>query len=423
MTYSNQLAIGLTTVIFIGAALSPVLKAENGGEETGQMPFVTPAQDSRAEVETIMLRFAEYKIKQMDELAARLNIQIPDEFKRIGQSILENTSWDNVADQYGKLRFRSGQYTDGKCDPTISTALWSGPILELYGAYEQAKNWEPDILKLYADLILKDLPAGSIFMGGTDAGRFVPTMFRYGYGSPDVYIITQNALADNNYEEYIRTIYGQTIKLPTPQDINRVFQSYVEDIRAGRIPKNANVTVDKEGKASVQGVQGVMEINGIISKAIFDMNKAKHAFYVEESYVIAWMYPYLVQHGIIMQLMPDKVTLTDEIISNDTRYWEALCQELVSRADFGKDVMAKKAFSKMRCAQAGIYAFHRRYDLAEAAFKQALDLCSVSPEANFRLADCYLKQGKKKEAREVMAHYLSLEPGNAKAEEFLKQTN
>jgi len=241
-------------------------------------------------------------------------------------------------------------------------------------------------------------------------------MFRYGQGSPDIYIITQNALADNSYTDYIRAIYGQAIKLPTTQDVNRAFQSY-----AGRIPQNAGVTVDKSGKVSVQGVQGVMEINGIIAKSIFEMNKDKHDFYVEESYVIDWMYPYLAPCGVIMRLMPDKIKLTDDMIASDTHYWESLCRELLGRSDFAQDVMAQKAFSKLRCAQAGIYAFHSRYDLAEAAFKQALELYIVSPETNFRLADLYLKQGKAEQAREVMALYHSKEPGDKKAGDFIKK--
>ena len=56
---------------------------------------------------------------------------------------------------------------------------------------------------------------------------------------------------------------------------------------------------------SVHGVGGVMKINGILCRWIFDKNKDKHAFYVEESYVIPWMYPYLEPYGIIMKINHD----------------------------------------------------------------------------------------------------------------------
>lgn len=423
MTHINRLVTGLAAVVFIGIAVLSSVKAENGDGIASNAASVASSESSRQEVEAVMLRFTEYKIKQMDDLAAKLNLQIPDEFQRMNKSIQENASWGDVAEQYKNLKFRSGQYPKGKLDPTIRTPLWGGPVLELFGAYEQVKTWEPALLKLYADLILTNLPAGSIYMGGTDAGRFVPTMFRYGQGSPDVYIITQNALCDNTYADYIRAVYGQAIKIPTSNEVQNVFKVYFDKVKSGELPKIADVGITTNGQCFIRGVAGLMQVNGMLARQIYDANKQERPVFIEESYTIDWMYPYLAPYGVIMRLMPDKVTLTDDMIANDTRYWESLCRELISRSDFAKDVMAQKAFAKMRCAQAGIYAFHHRYDLAESAFKQALELYVLSPETNFRLADFYLQQGKAEQAREVMARYHSKEPGDEKAGEFIKKIN
>ena len=49
-------------------------------------------------------------------------------------------------------------------------------------------------------------------------------------------------------------------------------------------------------------VTGVMAINGILCRMLFDHNKDSHDFYVQESYVIDWMYPYLEPHGLILKL-------------------------------------------------------------------------------------------------------------------------
>jgi hypothetical protein len=94
---------------------------------------------------------------------------------------------------------------------------------------------------------------------------------------------------------------GDAIWIPSQQDSNFAFQQYVEDVRAGRIAAGADVSFEG-GRVSVQGVQGVMTINGILAKMIFEANRAKHDFYVEESYVIPWMYPYLTPHGLIMKI-------------------------------------------------------------------------------------------------------------------------
>lgn len=270
-----------------------------------------------------------------------------------------------------------------------------------------------------------EMGTNAVFYGGTDPGRFVPTYMIYSAKvRPDVFLITQNALADNTYMNVMRDLYGDQIWIPTPQDTNRAFQSYVEDVRAGRIPANAAVTVDKSGKVSVQGVQGVMEINGIISKAIFEANKHRHPFYVEESYVIAWMYPYLEPHGLIMKINPEPLpALTPEMIKNDMDFWNWYANRLLNDRKFLRDVTARKSFSKLRCAIAGLYAYRRLLNEAEAAFRQAIELYPGSPEANFRLADLYMQHGRFADARQVMEKNLAQDPRNDRIIGFIGQIN
>ncbi len=173
---------------------------------------------------------------------------------------------------------------------------------------------------------------------------------------------------------------------PLPQDVNSALQSYVQDVQAGRIPPSASIIIDPSGKVSVQGVQGVMEINGIISKMIFEYNKWRHAFYVEESYVIAWMYPYMEPHGLILKINNEPLPgLTPEMVKNDLDFWDWYARRLLKSEKFQRDVTARKSFSKLRCAIAGLYAWRRMFDEAEIAFRQAVDLCPLSPEANFRM--------------------------------------
>ncbi|MDD5483115.1 MAG: DUF2723 domain-containing protein [Kiritimatiellae bacterium] len=268
-----------------------------------------------------------------------------------------------------------------------------------------------------------EMGTNAIFFGGTDPGRFVPTYMIYSARvRSDVFLITQNALADNTYMNVMRDLYGDQIWIPTPQDTNRAFQSYVEDVRAGRIPANAAVSIDKNGKVSVQGVQGVMEINGIISKAIFEANKSKHPFYVEESYVIMWMYPYLEPHGLIMKINPEPLpALTPEMIKNDMDFWNWYANRLLSDKKFERDTVARKSFSKLRCAIAGLYAYRRLFNEAEAAFRQAVNLFPGSPEANFRLADLYLQNNRFADALSVMEKNLEWDPRNDRIVGFINQ--
>lgn len=302
----------------------------------------------------------------------------------------------------------------------------------------------------------------AVLYGGTDPGRFVPTYMIFcesrvppkdrfrdkSFDRSDVYIITQNALADNTYMSYIRDHYDFTrpkndrplqrllgrdhtypvapIYIPSPQDTNLAFQQYVNDVQSGRIPPSAAVSVDSSGKVSVQGVQGVMEINGILAKWIFERNKAKHAFYVEESYVIAWMYPYLRPAGIIMKIENSPLPSPQEapavwtnIVACDRAYWDKLSAEFLARPDYCRNNDAKKSFSKLRAAIAGLYAFRGLLSEAEYAFRQSLQLCPESPEACFRLADLFMQQRRYADARAVMEDYLPLDPYNGGVIGFL----
>ena len=265
------------------------------------------------------------------------------------------------------------------------------------------------------------MDTNAVFFGGTDPGRFVPTYMIYSaHYREDVYLITQNALADNTYMNVMRDLYGDRIWIPSQQDSNFAFQKYVQDVQSGRIPAGADVSFEG-GRVSVQGVQGVMMINGILARMIFEANKKDHPFYVEESYVIPWMYPYLEPHGLIMKINSEPINITPEIVKNDTDFWDWYTKRLTANPKFHRDVVARKTFSKLRSAIAGLYAARRMFTEAEHAFRQAIDLYPLSPEANFRLADIFMQQFRFADARSLIEEFLVEDPDNDKVEEFLNQ--
>ncbi|MBI3985664.1 MAG: DUF2723 domain-containing protein [Lentisphaerae bacterium] len=267
------------------------------------------------------------------------------------------------------------------------------------------------------------METNAIYLGGTDPARFVNTYMTFSAKvRPDVFILTQNALADNTYLNSLRDLYGDRIWIPSGQDSNWAFKTYLDDVKAGRIPMSAAINVDANGRVSVQGVQGVMEINGVIVRKLFETNKKKHSFYVEESYVVNWMYPYLEPHGLIMKLNREPLSkLTPEMVKNDKDFWRWYAERLMADPGFARDTLAQKTFSKLRCAIAGVYVFRRMFKEAELAYKQAVALCPSSPEANFRLTDLYLQHGRFDEARKVMRGNHRLDPRNKNIESFLTQ--
>ncbi|MGQ9661205.1 MAG: protein O-mannosyl-transferase family [Kiritimatiellia bacterium] len=299
---------------------------------------------------------------------------------------------------------------------------WQFGNYQLRGAEAINEELSPDEEPLPNPAYPRAMGQNAIFFGGTDPGRFVPTYMIYGARvREDVYLITQNALADNTYMSVMRDLYGDRIWIPAQPDSARAFQRYVEEVKAGIRPQNAELKIEN-GRVQVSGALGVMEINGILAQMIFENNNYRHDFYVEESYVIRWMYPYLEPHGLIMKINREKIRLTPEMVRRDMDFWDWYCRRLLSDYKFRRDVVARKSFSKLRSAIAGLYAnTPGRIQEAENAFHHSRLLYPLSPEANFRLVqEVYMRQERIRESREVMTEFGKLDPLNSKVPEFLQ---
>ncbi|MBI5687573.1 MAG: DUF2723 domain-containing protein [Verrucomicrobia bacterium] len=300
---------------------------------------------------------------------------------------------------------------------------------------------------------------GAILYGGTDPGRFVPTYTIFcPRVHPDVYIITQNALAENTYLRYLRyqyspvrkkegftwlekalgrdTIYPkEDIYISTDEDSAAAIRAYVEELQHRPALPGESVQI-VGGRVNIQGVQAVTALNGLVSKQIFDKERDKHTFYVEESFVIQWMYNYLEPYGIIMKINRDMLPkITPDKVAHNRKYWTEYIQKyLVNDPRFRRDDDAQRAFSKLRTAHAGLYAWRvtmappeqRQPELApeaDFAFRQALELCPFNVEATFRFAEFLTRTERYDEALKLVDSYKKYDPHNIQVGVVLNQIN
>lgn len=246
----------------------------------------------------------------------------------------------------------------------------------------------------------------SIFFGGTDPGRFVPTYMIYGANfRPDVYLITQNALADGTYMAVERDLYGDEIWIPSEEDSSVAFQRYAER-------KGLNST---NGRLQVTGALEVMEINAELAKMMHEHDKRRHAFYIEESYAMPWMYPYLSPHGLIMKINADKKPYDAELARKDRDFWDWYTRRLINDPMYRRDFAAQKSFSKLRASIAGLYRQQNRYHEAADAFREAHLLYPASPEATFRyISEILLPMNRFSVLRELLEYTDKIDPNNAR---------
>src|SRR6476646_6055414 len=74
-------------------------------------------------------------------------------------------------------------------------------------------------------------------------------------------------------------------------------------------------------RVQVSGQVAVMSINGLLTKVMFDHNP-KNEFFVEESFPLDWMYPYLTPFGIIMKINRQPLPeLTEQFVKTDHEFW------------------------------------------------------------------------------------------------------
>lgn len=109
------------------------------------------------------------------------------------------------------------------------------------------------------------------------------------------------------------------------------------------------------------------------------------------------------------------------MIKNDTDFWNWYCARLLDDEKFIRDIVARKSFSKLRSSLAALYAARGKPREAEAAFRQAVSLYDLSPEANYRLANLLSRQGRFDEALEIFDKFVEKDPNNEQAKMARKE--
>ena len=408
---------------------------------TGPIVFAadTTAQRITAANDPRLLTFATQKWHQVESFSAKSDVPIPDGTRAFFKFALVG-DWAGASNQFAKILPRVGPNEAHVHDPAFSNALWV-PMHEMFGAFGCFQQFTPAMLKQYADGILGSMTSNSIYFGGTSPGRFVITAVRDAANAPDVMVITQNGLADSRYIDYLPLAYGNRpgLWLPTQADLQDAFQEYIRDVherqsRGQKFGPDEGVTTNKDGSVTVRSAGGIMAVRGTMAKLIFDHNKTNHDFYAEESFVIPWMYRHLEPHGLIMKLNNEPLAKIDPVLmARDRQFWDGLSKRLLADPEYLGNEYERRTYSKLRSAIAGVYAydvfilgrtneaavvFHRE---TEAAFKQSIALWPTSPEANFRLAQLYIEQGRIDDAIAVLSTLQQLDPLNSKIAQAIDQ--
>jgi len=294
---------------------------------------------------------------------------------------------------------------------------------------------------MYGRDMLADLPKDSFVYGGTDPGRFVPTYMILSesfekkkdkrdpaFDRRDLYIITQNALADAFYNQYIRNHYSTErptargwvdkwlgrdkhfpkapLVLPRQDDIMAIYQAAIEKRQtdATAPDPNSDPTV----------------LNSMVGEWIWQRNKDQRKFFVEESFPMEWSYPNAVPHGLCYEIKRDPVpVLSPELVQGDMDYWREYIDHLKKDPRFEDDIDAQRSFSKLRNTGGNIYKWRNMPEAAEQAYRQALELWPGNTETLNNFSDLLMKQKRVSELRDILERAAKADPNNGMLEMLL----
>lgn len=425
MKLTRRQALGTLALLPIIGPITPHwLRAADAPADAGAVRLPAPVR-----------KFIAAKEQQVQALAKKLGVEVwPDVTEYFAAA--RRGDWPEVEGRYGSLRsILSEAHGSGAEERVAATAR--SAALEVNLVMEQFAEGEPGLAEGLGGDLVALLPKGSIYFGGTDSGRGLPTAFCASHAGGDpAFVLTQNALADGSYLTYLRDMFGDRIEIPSKQDSEQAFQDYLADAQRRldhdeqfpNEPRQVKPGEDirrSRNRVTVSGQVAVMAINGALARVIFDRNPTRE-FYIEESSPLEWMYPHLSPHGLILRLHREPVKrLPDDVLERDRKFWierqgrligtwlktgtpvPELCQfaETVwvrqETGSYGVNPRfiekphAGRTYSKLRSAIGGVYAWRARqtndpaerdrlWTEADFAFRQAFALYPGSGEAVFR---------------------------------------
>jgi hypothetical protein len=351
-----------------------------------------------------------------------LEIKVPPEYEKFFD-VAETGDWDQLHRAFESLFANRENWTK-------EMALLSPLIRETYGVNEVAHDWPAQQLLDYGQTVLSSLRPEMIYVGGTDPGRFIPTLCNETSDADHHVVLTQNAFADSSYLDYIRFLYSDQLNIASAEDSQRAFQDYIADatrrlahdqqfpnepkqIRPGENVRNS------DGRVEVSGDVAVMAVNERILQAIMEKNP-NAAFALEESFALKSTYADATVLGPLMELRAQN-SLTPEVATESAAYWNGIAQRLPSSPSDPSVENVLKAYSKMAAAQAALLLDHNYPAQAEANFQVANQLWPSSPEAVYGYTELLVSQGRVNDAINVALNATKAAPNNSQFRDLVQR--
>lgn len=405
-------------------ATKPQSRLSSSNPSLTRPPVITPRGPNGATnltAEEIVARrvaqFARGRLQLAEEMAAHFKVELLDDVRRFFAAVGRG-DWEEIDAAFKTLAAqRNVEPRRADLDK-----VWRA-IQETYGAAEQAHDWPAQKLLDYGNGILAALRPGMVYVDGTDPGCFIPTFLNETSGGERHIVLTQNALADNSYLDYLRYLHGDRMQTLTADDSQRAFAEYVADA-AKRLqhdqdfpdePKQVRpgeqIKRHEDGRIDVGGQVAVMGINEKLLQTLLEKNQDL-SFGYEESFPLKTTYADATPLGPIMELRAADAqnTFTAENATQTLDYWRTTTKQLLADSESSASPEVLKTYSHTAVAQANLLAARAYPAEAEQAYRLASDLWPGNPESVGHLSALLTQQGRAEEARQIIEAFVDKYP-------------
>jgi tetratricopeptide (TPR) repeat protein len=402
-------------------------KSAGAKGSTGVQPARSQREEPGQTVQRKIREFARGRREVARALAREAQGQLDAETERFFDA-LEGGRWGEAREVFEALKNRKMNEESTE----VQQRVWPA-VQETYGVADTAQNWPPEQLLAYGNSILGSLRPGMVYLGGTEAGRFIPTLLNETSGGEKHVVLSQSALADFSYLQYAQHLYGQKLVVPQKFDSEVAFRSFMAHAQA-RLEHDAKFPDEPkqvrpgenlqstDGRFHASGETAVMEINERLLKALLQ-NNPNVSFAIEESFPFQSIYAEAVPLGPIMELRAQNADLglTPDTAQQVIQEWRAKSEQVKSNPDLAANPEVAAAWAKMAAAHANLLAGRDLPAEAEAAFQVAQELAPGTPQAAIGYANLLVKQQRGAEAIPILQRALENAPDNAMLRDVLQQ--
>src|SRR5580765_8045522 len=257
-------------------------------EHNDGKPTLTPEEIVAGKV----AQFGQKRRELVYAIARRSQKEVPPEVEKFFDAV-ESGNWLDITNQWRELAVHSSQYEFLTNHWEQLDPFWPS-VLDAYGVAEPAHLWPAEKLLDYGNAVMGALRPGMVYVGGTDNGRWVPELLNETSDGEQHIIVTQNALADGRYLDFVNDLYSDRMSMLTQDESKRAFEDYVSDAQKRfehdqQFPNEPKQVLPGEdiqvvdGKVQVRGQVAVMAINDRLLQMLMQKNPDM-SFAIQQSF-------------------------------------------------------------------------------------------------------------------------------------------